>query len=324
MPEPGRKASRYWRKFDQAPVDEALANLATAQEGVFTIEQIAECGLSGSAVWSRRQSGRLHLVYWRVYSLVPPSLLSREGRWLAAVLACGPGAALSHRSAGVLLELRASDRSRIDVTIPYRSSRHHEGIAVHRSTALTAQDVTVVRNIPCTTIARTMLDIAEVIPSRQLERMFEQAEQQEVLNLSALQDQIERNPSRAGAARLRALISEYRADMGATWSELEADFKAMLKPTGVPMPQVNQLIVLDDGEPAIRADFYWPAHRVVVETDGYKFHSTRGAFERNRRNDQRLTVAGFRVVRMTHRQIKHQAEKMAAVIVRLLAAAPGP
>ena len=82
--------------------------------------------------------------------------------------------------------------------------------------------------------------------------------------------------------------------------------------------------MLDDGEPAIRADFYWPAHRVVVETDSWKFHRTRGAFERNRRNDQRLTVAGFRVARMTHRQIKHQAEKMAAVVVKLLAAAPGP
>ena len=115
-------------------------------------------------------------------------------------------------------------------------------------------------------------------------------------------------------------MSEYQADMGATWSELEADFEAMLKPTGVPMPQMNKWIVLDDGEPAIRADFYWPAQRVVVETDGWRFHRGRGSFERNRRNDQRLTVAGFRVVRMTRRQIKRQPRQMAAVVVSLLEA----
>ncbi|MDQ6606936.1 MAG: DUF559 domain-containing protein [Actinomycetota bacterium] len=305
-------------------MDEALARLAAGQEGVFTIEQIADCGLTASAAWSRTQSGRLHLVHRRVYSLSPPSLLSREGRWLAAVLACGDGAVLSHRSAAALHGLRATERSGIDVTVPRRTSRSHQDIDIHRSTTLSARDVTIVRNIPCTTIARTTLDVAEVIRSGQLERMFEQAEQEEVLNFRALQDQIERNPTRLGAARVQALMDEYQAGMGATWSELEADFRAMLKPTGVPMPQVNQFIVLDDGEDAIRADFYWPAQRVVVETDGYKFHRARGAFERNRRNDQRLTVAGFRVVRMTHRQIKRQATKMAAVVVRLLATDPGP
>ncbi len=324
MAEAGRESSRYVRKLDQPPVDEALARLAAAQEGVFTIEQIADCGLSASGVWKRRQNGRLHLVHARVYSLAPPSLLSREGRWLAAVLACGPGAVLSHRSAAALHGLRPTERSGIDVTIPHRSSRQHHGVDIHRSITLTAKDVTIVRNIPCTTIARTTLDIAEVIRPRQLERMFEQAEQEEVLDFRALQGQIDRNPTRAGAARIQALMGEYQADMGATWSELEADFKAMIGGTGVPMPQINQFIVLDDGGVAIRADFYWPAHRVVVETDGWKFHRTRGAFELGRRNDQRLTVAGFRVVRMTHRQIKRQAPAMAAVIVRLLAAAPGP
>jgi predicted transcriptional regulator of viral defense system len=324
MPEAGRETSKYRRKLDHPRLDDALALLAAGQEGVFTIEQIADCGLSASAVWSRTQTGRLHLVHRRVYSLAPPSLLSREGRWLAAVLACGPGAVLSHRSAAALHGLRPTERSGIDVTVPHRRGRKHQGIDIHRSITLTPQDVTVVGNIPCTTIARSTLDVAELIRPRQLERLFEQAEQEEVLDFRALQDQIDRNPTRLGAARVQALMSEYQADMGATWSEVEADFKAMLKPTGVPMPQVNQFIVLDDGEEAIRADFHWPAHRVVVETDGWKFHRTRGAFERNRRNDQRLTVAGFRVVRMTHRQIKRQAGKMAGVIVRLLASAQRP
>ena len=118
----------------------------------------------------------------RVYSLTPPSLLSREGRWLAAVLACGPDAVLSHRSAAALHGLRPTDRLGIDVTVPRRTNRQHQGVDSHRSTTLTADDVTVVRNIPCTTVARTIADIAEVIRAAPARAVFEQAEQEEVLD----------------------------------------------------------------------------------------------------------------------------------------------
>ena len=112
----------------------------------------ASVGLSGSAVHNRAATGRLHRVYRGVYSLVPPKLLTREGRYLAAVFACGPGAVLSHRSAAVLHGLRDWGHTKIDVTIPGRSARRHDGIVVHRSTTLTDKDVTVVDGIPCTTV----------------------------------------------------------------------------------------------------------------------------------------------------------------------------
>jgi predicted transcriptional regulator of viral defense system len=316
--EPWRETGQGARLSAKAARDELLAGLALVQNGVFTTLQLAGVGLSTSAVHSRVRRSRLHRVHAGVYALVPPSLLSREGRFMAAVLACGPGAVLSHRSAAALHGLRRTERVGIDVTIPGDAHRGHPGIDVHRSRTLTAADVTIVGGIPCTTIARTVLDIAEVILPRQLERVFEQAEQEEVLDFRALEEQIERNSTRVGAGRIRAMMNKYQASIGVTFSELERNFKAMIRPAGIPMPVVNHFIVLPDGEPAIRADFYWPEHRAVVETDGWRTHRTWWAFQRDRRNDQRLIFAGYPVTRLTYEQIHTEPDRLVALIRKML------
>jgi hypothetical protein len=318
MPEPGRKTSKYRTLFSQAGLDVVLAALAADQHGVFALFQLTALGLSASAVRSRVATGRLYRVYPGVYALTPPSLLTIEGRYMAAVLACGPGAAVSHRSAAALRGLRRTERSGIDVTVPGRSCRRHAGIDIHRSTTLRPEDVTCVKAIPCTTIARTILDVAEVIKPRQLEAVFEQADQEGVLDLRALNEQVALSPTRVGASRVNKLIDEYEFGRGVTWSELERDFKAMIAPAGIPMPLINHFIVLDDGEEAIRRDFYWPEYRLIVETDGWRTHRTRAAVERDRRNDQRLTLAGFTVVRMTYRQIHREPARMVAIILELI------
>ncbi len=128
---------------------------------------------------------------------------------MAAVLAGGPGAALSHRSAARLHQLRNFGYYRIEVTVPKRSPRTHPGVAVHTSTTLTADDVTVVNNIPVTTIARTLLDLGEVITQRQLERSFDQADILEVLDGRAINDQLARNPTRPGASAIRRVLAEH-------------------------------------------------------------------------------------------------------------------
>jgi hypothetical protein len=189
---------------------------------------------------------------------------------------------------------------------------------VHRSTTLTLSDITVVQGVPCTTFPRTLLDIAEVIRPNQLERAFEQAEQLEVLDFGSLADQIERNRTRRGAKRLRTVMEDYTAGHGVPWTKIETDLKALVTAAGLPLPEMNRFIVLDDGEPAIRPDFYWPAHRVVVQADGWKFHRSRAAFERDRRNDQRLLAAGYRVIRITYRQIHTEPERIAAMIRTVL------
>ncbi len=173
------------------------------------LEHLDALGLTGAAVRHRARTARLHRVHRGVYSLVPPKLLTREGRYLAAVLACGPGAVLSHRSAAALHGLRDWGHTMIEVTVPGRSNRHHDGILVHRSTTLTDKDVTVENRIPCTTVARTQLDLAEVVTRRQLERAFDQAEVMEVFDVRALNDQIERNPTRPAAKIVRSVLEEH-------------------------------------------------------------------------------------------------------------------
>jgi hypothetical protein len=326
MEEGGYLNEREVRLDSQAPIgvglEAAIMAIANAQDGVLEVGQIAQLGLGLRAIQRRACSGRLFRMYKRVYSIVPPALLSGDGRFRAAVLACGPGAVLSHRSAAALHELRGTDRAGIDVTVPGRGDHHHPGIDVHRSKTLTAADVTEVRGIPCTTIARTTLDIAEVILTRQLERVFEQAEQLEVLDFRALEEQIERNPTRVGSPRIRAMMNRYRPGTGVTWSKLERDFKAMIAPAGIPMPVVNKFIWLPDGEPAIRADFYWPEHRAVVETDGWQTHKTWAAFQRDRRNDQRLIAADYPVTRLTHEQIHTEPIRLVALIWKMLGGRP--
>jgi hypothetical protein len=222
---------------------------------------------------------------------------------MAAVLACDPGAALSHRSAAALLNLRPFGGTRIDVTVPGRSSRKHPGIAVHCSLTLTPFDTTRVENIPCTTASRTLLDLGEAVNRRGLERALDQAETLEVFDLRALDDQLERNSTRLAASVLRAVLDEHYAGSTETWSHFEERFLAFARAAGLPQPAVNFWIVLSDGGLPIRADFAWPAQRVIVETDGWDTHRTRQAFERDRRKDLRLGLAGWRPMRVTSRQL---------------------
>ena len=295
--------------------DEEIGQLAAAQHGVLALGQLRDLGLSARTVQLRAASGRLHRIRRGVYALAPAPLLSLEGHWLAAVLACGPGAALSHRSAAALHELRRTSRRGIDVTVRGGSHRRHTGIDLHRSTTLAPSDVTVVSSIPCTTVARTLLDLAEVIRRRQLERTLDQAAAIEVLDLWALDEQLQRNPRRAAAARLGAAIEQHSLGRTPTWSKLEEAFLNLTRSVGLSDPEVNRFIVLPDGEPAIRADFTWLERRLVVETDGWETHKTRASFERDRHNDLRLTAFGFRAVRTTWRAIMCKPEPLIARIV---------
>jgi hypothetical protein len=316
--QPGRESELYGRFLGQVPVDEAVAALASVQHVVFELGQLQDLGLTARAVQKRAASGRLHRVHHAVYSLVPRHLLSREGLWMAAVLACGPGAVLSHRSAAALHGLIRAGGVRIDVTIPARSCREHRGIKLHRSTTLKPSDTTREKNIPCTTVARTQLDLAEVINRRGVERAFDQAEMLESFDLRALEDQLARNPHRRGVPLIRSVLTEHYVGSTLTWNEFEERFLAFARAVGLPRPEVNYWIVLPDGEPAIRADFAWPAQRVVVETDGRGTHGTRQAFERDRRKDLRLAAARWRPMRVTTRRLDAEPALVEATARALL------
>lgn len=317
MPKPGRESAKY-RGFLGQALDVALAELARVQHGVFSLDQLRELGLSARAVHSRVATGRLHRIHQGVYSLTPKSLLTRDGLYMAAVLACGPGAALSHRSAARLHGLRDYGYTRIEVTVPSRSTRTRSGVLIHRSTTLTEADVTVVNGIPVTTIERTLFDLAEVTTQRQLERAFDQAEMIEGLHLVKINDQLARNPTRRAVKKIRKVLTEHYIGSTPTENDFEEALLSITRRLGLPDPRAQFWIDPGDGEPPIRADFAWPEHRIVVEADGHKTHGTKQAFESDRRRDQRLIAAGWRVIRTTWRQLKYRPCELEAVLLRLL------
>jgi len=320
VPGPGRESETYVRFLDQVGREAALAALGAEQHGVFALAQLRALGLAPRMIQQRATAERLHRVHRGVYSLAPPQLLGREGRWLAAVLACGPDAVVSHRTAAALHELRATSATKVDVTVAGRSARRHDGIRTHRASRLTPADTTRVLGLPCTTVARTLLDLAAVIDRRGLERAFDQAEILSALNIARLEDQLARNTKHPGAPAVRAVLEEHHVGATPTWSELEERFLALCRSAAVVQPEVNAWVDPQDGEPLIRVDFVWRAQRLAVETDGRATHRTRQAFERDRRNDQRLTTAGWRPVRITWRQITGDRQRLEATIRALLRA----
>jgi predicted transcriptional regulator of viral defense system len=313
MSGPGRETGAYVRFLDQA-----LSVLALEQHGVFTLQQLRELGLTDAAVHKRVAAGRLHRIHHGVYSLVPRELLTREGLYMAAVLACGEGAVLSHRSAARLHGLGNYGNHRIEVTVPSRSTRTHSGVAVHRSTTLTESDVTVVNGIPTTTIPRTLFDLGEAITARQLERAFDQADAMQALDLNEITDQLARNATRTAAKAVRHLLKTHYIGSTPTENEFEDRFLALTRSLGLPDPTPQFYIDPGDGEPLIRADFAWPDRKIVVETDGRKTHGTRQSFESDRRRDQRLTAAGWTVIRTTWRQLTQRPHELKPVLLKLL------
>jgi hypothetical protein len=271
--------------------------------------------MSPATVSSYLRVGRLHRVHHGVYTLVPLELLQPSGRLMGAVLACGPGAALSHHSAGAVLNLLESHRTVIDVTVPSRGGRRRAGIQIHRSSTLTSDDVATVDGIPCTTPARTILDLAGILRRRRLERVLDAAEAERVIDLDHLIDQLNRNNGRRRAAgALRRALNEHRVGSTATWNEFEERFLALSRSVGLPDPEIQPWLELGDGEPPIRPDFLWRRQRVLVETDGHKHHGTRLAFESDRRRDQRAAAAGFQTIRVTWRQLIAERERLGRTV----------
>ncbi len=240
---------------------------------------------------------------------------------MAAVLACGPSAVLSHRDAAHLHEIRACNRARIEVTVPGRSVRRHDGIDVRRSTTLTDADVTTIDGIPCTTLARTILDLAGVVSQREVERAMEQAEMLHRLDARALEDQLERNVTAHSAGRLRRVLAGYQPGQAPTESEFEERMLALCRAIGVPLPQRQFYVDPGDGEPMVRLDFAWPEHRFGIETNGRQYHSTSRRFESDHRKQQRLMSAGWRVSWITWRQLHEEPERIAAMLTAMLVAA---
>jgi very-short-patch-repair endonuclease len=235
-------------------------------------------------------------------------------RELAAVLACGPRAVLSHRSAGVRWKLCAAESppSPVDVTVPRGDHRRHPGIRVHRPVGLAADEVTRLDGIPLTTPARTLLDLAGSERPKTAERALGEALVRRLTTPAEVSALLKRYPNRPGSFLLASLLAQERGD-GIACSPAEEHLIELLRKARLPMPEVNARLL------GRERDLVWRRQRLVVEVDGYRFHSSRRRFEDDRRRDGDLVGAGFRVLRVTWRQMDEEPEAALARIAQALA-----
>jgi very-short-patch-repair endonuclease len=292
-------------------IDAAIRRLADHQHGVISRYQLLALGLSDRAVKYRVTCGRLVPLHAGVYAVGHRAIRPR-GRLLAAVMACGPTAVLSHKSAAALWELLTTNQTRVDVTVPGTSRKAQRGIRVHRTRALHPDDITIIDAIPATSVARTIVDAASVLRSQQLLQLIEQAEREHILNFRAIHVAIDRRPCARGTRELRRILSEYEG-APPTRSHLERRFLDLVSAAGLPRPLVN----VEVG--GFIVDIFWPQWRLVVELDSRGYHWSPRSFETDRLRDATLQRIRCRVLRVTHRRMRTDPRGVIGDVIALAA-----
>lgn len=287
-------------------LEREVERLARHQHGIVGREQLLGLGMGRRAIARRLEQGRLHEVHRGVY-VVGVRRIARKGRWMAAVLACGEGALLSHRSAARLWGLLPPSSERVDVTRPGRRV-NRVGIVAHRGLVL--DDEWEVRDgIPVTSPFRTVFDLAAVAPMREVERAFHEAEVRGLRDRVSLPMLLERYPRRRGTRNLRALL-ESSEPVGFTRNDFEEAFLALVDGCDLRRPRMN-------GDLSVRGRFFqidalWERERVAVELDSRSVHGTKKRFESDRQRDRILVAEGWRVMHVTWRQLQKEPEAIMA------------
>ena len=303
MPPYGAQASPH-------SADHAVQALAGRQHGIVSRAQLTAAGLSRHAIQRRVQAGWLVRLHRGVYAVGHTGLTHRS-RLLAAVYACGADAVLSHRAAGGLWGmLRAAQP--IEVTAP-RSRTASGRVTVHRSRRLDEEDRAMVDGIPVTSVARTLLDLADVLTERRLADAVHEAEVQRVFDLKGLERALGRVPGRKGRHRLRRVLAAYDDVQPFTRNRAERRMLELCAEHGLPAPQTNAWI------DTYEVDFYWPDAGLVLEFDGAAAHHTRRAFHADRARDRALAAKGIHVVRATHRDLARDQAGLARDLATILA-----
>jgi very-short-patch-repair endonuclease len=297
----------------------AIRLLAASQHGVLARRQLLALGLGPGGIDHWVRTHRLVPVRRGVYALGHAEL-RREGRLRAALLAVGDDALLSHRSAARQWGLRPWSGTFIEMSVrSHRGCKRKDDLVVHRSMALEDWEVAEHDALALTTPARTLLDLAAVVPAHHLRRAAEAAVQLELYDHREVLRTLAAHPRRPGAPALVALLADLR-DHGTTTmtrSDLEALFLQLCLDHGLPRPQVNRY------EDEREIDFRWPVHHVVVETNGFAFHRTRRAFEDDHDKRLRLERDGWRVISLTWRQVERRPDEIVAHVRHALGETDG-
>ena len=291
--------------------ERAVSGLARRQHGAIAWEQLAQLGLSAGWVQHRVARGWLRRLHRGVYLVGP--LEVQHARAMAATLAVGEGALLSHYPVAVVWGLRPPGQGPMEITVVGREVRPREGIRTHTAAYLHPDDATRHQNIPVTSPARMLLDLATVVSARDLGRATEEAQVQQRVTLHSLNEQLSRYPTHRGAAALRSAI---RTDAALTRSEAERRLLELIRAARLRPPTTNAKVGRHE------VDFLWREERLVVEVDGYAFHSSRRSFERDRRRDRDLQAQGYRVLRITWRELTQEPEAVLAELAVALLRCP--
>jgi very-short-patch-repair endonuclease len=299
----GTERRAYGANEGPPPLDAALAALASRQHGVVSRAQLVELGFTRHAIRRRLQVDRLRRLHAGVYAVGHWALTSASHD-LAAVFACGPQALLSHRAAGRRLQLVRGSAARIDVTA-LRGCKEKPGIAVHRTRLFHPDDRSTVDGIPVTSVARTLVDLADVLSERLLAAAVNEAEVQRLFDLTAIEKTLSRLPGRQGRPRLERVLAAYTDPPGYTTTKAERLFLRLCREHGLPNPERVFLA-------GYELDFYWSDVRLAIEIDGGPFHRTRRAFHEDRRRDRRLAGLGIQVARAPWRDLTDGAVELVA------------
>ncbi len=295
-----------------------LARIAAKQHGVVSRRQLVAIGLSDRTIGRRVAEGRLHRVYAGVYAVGHPRL-TQAGRWMAAVVACGRGAVLSHLDAAVLWGFYDRLGALVHVTVKWH--RSVKGLAIHRTRCLDPVDVTVKNGIPVTTVARTFVDLTECLSEDRLLRAMREAEYQRLLNLDALNAAVERARGRRRLTPLKNAIAKHRPGQ-IIRGELEHRFAELLHGTSIREPDTN--VPVEARGRTYVLDCYWPEYRLAVELDGRDAHERALAFESDRRKDAALTAIGLRPLRLTWSRVTYEPAELLADLTAAMNASSSP
>lgn len=284
--------------------------MAKRQHGIVSVRQLTGLlGYSQTAVARAARDGRLHRLHQGVYA-VGHTGLSAQGKCLAAVLACGPGALLSHYSAAWLWGLVRTSPLPVHVTTP-TPRKPRSPIRIHHSRVLRPEDRGLEQMIPVTAVPRTLLDAAATGPFVRLQRMLERSEERRLFDLGPVESLLDRTRGHPGWGRLRRAIALYEPPPF-TRSQFERRFFEAVVRAGLPRPATNFV------EAGFELGVYWPEHRFAVELDVYATHGTHGAFERDRLRQEDLKLAGVELTRVTDVRFHREPRAVLSRVSRLL------
>ncbi|HET7590107.1 MAG TPA: type IV toxin-antitoxin system AbiEi family antitoxin domain-containing protein [Solirubrobacterales bacterium] len=280
-------------------------NLALNQHGVVSSEQLRKIGYTPQAIYHRIRTGRLHPLHRGVYVVGRPHVTD-HGRWMAAVIACGDCAVLSHSSAAALWRIGPEDHDVVELSLPSPFQRRRPGLRIHRRPSLAPPDGTTEYGIPVTTPVQTLIDLALRLDRPGIERMINEADKYNLVHPPGLRHALEARRGEPGTARLRFILD--RRTFRLTKEELERRFLPLTRKAGLPTPLSGRWVN------EFEVDFFWPDLGLVVETDGLRYHRTPAEQARDRLRDQTHTAAGLTPLRFTHEQVRYEPEHVLAVL----------